>query len=254
MAKRHYLVVGGTRGTGQALVQHLLGAAENHVSVVGRSAATGATAGPRLGQYAADVTDLSALRAVLDAAVQAGGGLDGIVFMQRHRAAEEDFEADLQVALTATRSAIDHLVASGSLGRNGAKCSIVMVSSIAGHYVAPEQDLGYHVSKAGLEQLARYYALRLGPQGVRVNIVSPCVVIKEAARQFYSENSWITDRFEHFIPLQRAGSSQDIVDAIMFFLGGQSAYITGQNLVVDGGLTLRSHESILRDFPRDGRN
>lgn len=126
-----------------------------------------------------------------------------------------------------------------------------MVSSIADHYIAPEQDLGYHVSKAGLAQLARYYALQLGNQGIRVNVVSACVVIKAAAQEYYLQNSWITDRFERFIPLGRAGTSQDIIKVIMFLAGDQASYITGQNITVDGGLTLRSHESIIRDFPKE---
>ena len=110
-----------------------------------------------------------------------------------------------------------------------AAASIVVVSSIADHYIAPEQDIGYHVSKAGLVQLARYYALKLGPMGVRVNAVSPCVVIKDAAKDYYNENSWLTDRFERLIPLGRAGRSDDIVNAIMFLTSKQASYITGQN-------------------------
>jgi NAD(P)-dependent dehydrogenase (short-subunit alcohol dehydrogenase family) len=156
----------------------------------------------------------------------------------------------LSVALTATRNAIDHLVNGDHFSGHEAGNGIVMVSSIADHYIAPEQNLGYHVSKAGLVQLARYYALQLGHKGIRVNVVSPCVVIKDAAQEYYRENSWITDRFERFIPLGRAGKSQDIINAIMFLAGDQASYITGQNIVVDGGLTLRSHESILMDFPK----
>jgi NAD(P)-dependent dehydrogenase (short-subunit alcohol dehydrogenase family) len=200
----------------------------------------------RVAVYAVDVTD-AALKPALDAAVAAAGRFDGVVLMQRNRAAD-DFEADLAVALTASKNIIEHLLERGHFNQAPQGNSVVMVSSIADHYVAPEQDAGYHVSKAGLVQLARYYALRLGPFGIRVNVVSPCVVIKEEAREFYRNNSWLTERFERFIPLGRAGSSQDIVNAIMFLLGAQSSYITGQNIVVDGGLTLRSHESIIGDF------
>jgi NAD(P)-dependent dehydrogenase (short-subunit alcohol dehydrogenase family) len=245
----HFLVVGGTRGTGQALVQHLLRSERYLVSVFGRHHEPHGGI-PRLATYPVDITDATALRSALDLAVATHGKLRAVIFMQRNRAAHGAFEADLAVALTATKNAIDHLIACAHLSYEGAAASIVMVGSIADHYVAPEQDIGYHVSKAGLVQLARYYALKLGGLGVRVNVVSPCVVIKEAAREYYSENSWITDRFERFIPLGRAGSSEDIVNAIMFLASEQSSYITGQNIVVDGGLTLRSHESIIRDFPK----
>jgi NAD(P)-dependent dehydrogenase (short-subunit alcohol dehydrogenase family) len=250
MADRHYAVFGGTRGTGQALVQHLLGTEGNKVSVFGRKHEAGADS-PQLAAYTVDVSDVLALRSALDLSVATYGKLDSVIFMQRNRATSDAFETDLAVALTATKNAIEHLVAGDHFSGGEAGNSIVMVSSIADHYIAPEQDVGYHVSKAGLVQLARYYALQLGSRGIRVNSVSPCVVIKEAAREFYRENCWITDRFERFIPLGRAGRSQDIINAIMFLASDQASYITGQNIVVDGGLTLRSHESIIRDFPKE---
>lgn len=250
MTDKHYIVVGGTRGTGQALVQHLLAADSAYrVSVFGRNHVAEAEAA-RLGIHAVDVSDTPALRSALDQAVLMYGKVSSVIFMQRNRSSTDAFEADLSVALTATKVAIDHLVACDYFRKEEAGNGIVMVSSIADHYIAPEQDLGYHVSKAGLVQLARYYALQLGHQGIRVNVVSPCVVIKDAAQEYYRQNSWITDRFERFIPLGRAGKSQDIINAIMFLAGDQASYITGQNIVVDGGLTLRSHESIIRDFPR----
>ncbi|WP_050479697.1 SDR family NAD(P)-dependent oxidoreductase [Herbaspirillum rhizosphaerae] len=251
MADKHYIVVGGTRGTGRALVQHLLDAGYR-VSVFGRNHAAEPTPS-RLGLHTVDVSDVGALRSALDLAVDMHGKVSSIVFMQRNRSSTDAFETDLSVALTATRVAIDHLLERAYFSENEAGNGIVMVSSIADHYIAPEQDLGYHVSKAGLVQLARYYALQLGHKGIRVNVVSPCVVIKDAAQEYYKQNGWITERFERFIPLGRAGKSQDIINAIMFLAGDQAAYITGQNIVVDGGLTLRSHESIIRDFPRTGQ-
>lgn len=126
-----------------------------------------------------------------------------------------------------------------------------MVSSIADRYVAPEQPLDYHLGKAGFTQLARYYALQLGPLAIRVNVVSPCVVAKDEASEFFDRNEWLVGRYQKFIPLGRMGRPQDIVNAIMFLASDQASYITGQNLVVDGGLTLRSHESLLRDMPRE---
>jgi NAD(P)-dependent dehydrogenase (short-subunit alcohol dehydrogenase family) len=249
MTDRHYIIVGGTRGTGQALVQHLLSDPGNRVSVFGRKHDAGLSH-QHLMAHAVDVSDAPALRSALDLAVATYGKLYSIVFMQRNRSASDAFETDLMVALTATRNAIDHVIDHRYFSEREAGNSIVMVSSIADHYIAPEQDVGYHVSKAGLVQLARYYALQLGRKGIRVNSVSPCVVIKDAAQEFYKENSWLTDRFEQYIPLGRAGKSQDIIKVIMFLAGDQASYVTGQNIVVDGGLTLRSHESIIRDFPK----
>ena len=229
---------------------HLIGGEGNCVSVLGRSAFADVQSS-RLTHHAVDVSNREALVQSLDQAVERYGKLDCVVFMQRHRGGKAEFETDLTVALSATRNAIDHLIDHQRFSDNGRSNSIVLVSSIADRYVAPEQSLGYHVGKAGLSQLARYYALQLGPLGIRVNTVSPCVVAKDEAREFYDRNEWLVDRFRRFIPLGRMGKPQDIVNAIMFLAGEQASYITGQNIVVDGGLLLRSHESILRDFRKN---
>jgi NAD(P)-dependent dehydrogenase (short-subunit alcohol dehydrogenase family) len=249
MAERHFLVVGGTRGIGRSLVQHLVGGEGNCVSALGRNPSLDVQS-PRLTHYAVDVSNREALLWSLDQAVERYGKLTCVAFIQRHRAGKDDFDMELTVALSATKNAIDHLVDRRYFFAGGQSNSIVLVSSIADRYVAPEQSLGYHLGKAGLSQLARYYALALGPSGIRVNSVSPCVVAKDEARAFYDKNAWLVDRFRTLIPLGRMGKPQDIVNAIMFLAGEQASYITGQNIVVDGGLTLRSHESLIRDFPR----
>jgi len=251
MPEKHFLIIGGTRGIGRALVKHLAGNSGNRISVLGRNPAADADS-PAQTQYAVDVKDQAALISCLDQAVARHGKIDCAVFMQRHRGGKEDFDTDLAVALTATRNAIDHLVDQQYFSDNHPSNSIVLVSSIADRYIAPEQSLGYHVGKAGFSQLARYYALKLGAKGIRVNTVSPCVVAKDEAKNFYDANEWLVDRFRTAIPLGRIGTPLDIVNAIMFLAGDQSSYITGQNIVVDGGLTLRSHESLIREFPLEG--
>jgi NAD(P)-dependent dehydrogenase (short-subunit alcohol dehydrogenase family) len=250
MAEGHFLVFGGTRGIGRVLVEHLSAGAADRISVFGRSAAahaSSAASAAQVAHYEVDVTHAGDFQTRLTEAVARFGKVTCAVFLQRHRGGPEDFEVDLAVALTGTRNAIDHLVREGSFAE---RSSIVLVSSVADHYVAPEQSLGYHVAKAGFAHLARYYALALGASGIRVNTVSPCVVAKDEAKAFYDKNAWLVERFEKYIPLARMGKPQDIVNAIMFLAGEQASYITGQNIVVDGGLTLRSHESVIRDFPR----
>lgn len=250
MGERHYLIVGGTRGIGLALVKHLLSNHENSVSVLGRRS-LGEFSDPRLRHYVTDVMNRDALVDGLDRAVQCFGELTCAIFLQRHRGDKSKITEDLGVALVATKDAIDHLVERKSFSSDGNQ-SIVLVSSVADRYVAAEQPLGYHLGKAGLSHLARYYAVALGPKGIRVNSVSPCVVAKQEAKAYYDENKWLVDRYEASIPLGRMGRPEDIVKTIMFLAGEDASYITGQNIVVDGGLTLLSHESLIRDFPRLG--
>ena len=243
----HFLVVGGTRGAGRALVQNLLAEQENNISVFGRRSSEDIQE-PRLTHYAVDVINREALLSCLDQAVEKNGKFNCLVFLQRHRANNDEFDIELNVALSATKNVIDHLVDSCHFSTDDQSNSIVLVSSIADQYVCPEQSLGYHIGKAGMSQLARYYALKLGPMGIRVNSVSPCVVAKDEAKEFYDKNEWLVDRFKKFIPLGRMARPQDIVNTILFLSSEQASYITGQNIVVDGGLTLRSHESLIRDF------
>ena len=219
------------------------------MSVLGRTAGSLATT-PNTSAYGVDVGDGPALRTCLDEAVDRGGKVSCLVFLQRHRGTADEFDKDLAVSLSGSRVAVEHLTGRKGFA-DGPATSIVFVSSIADRYVAPEQSAGYHVAKAGLSQLARFYALQLGPAGIRVNMVSPCVVAKDAAGAFYEKNAWLVDRYKRFVPLGRMGRSQDIVNAIMFLASEQAAYITGQNLVVDGGLTLRSHESLIRECGRE---
>lgn len=247
MSERHFLVVGGTRGIGLELVKYLASGVGYCVSVLGRSA-NGDVQSPKLTHYAVDVSNREALQSSLAQAVACYGKLTCVVFLQRHRAGKDEFDLELNVALSATKNAIDYLVDRRCFSADGQSNSIVLVSSIADRYVAPEQSLGYHLGKAGISQLARYYALALGQMGIRVNSVSPCVVAKAEAREFYDKNEWLVDKYRKLIPLARMGIPQDIVNVIMFLAGEQASYITGQNIVVDGGLTLHSHESLIRDF------
>ena len=246
MSERHFLVIGGSKGTGRVLVNHLVADGAYRVSVFARSVISD-QASQKLEGYAVDVCHRDALLSCLDRAVKTKGLISSVVFLQRNRGNDDDFERDMAVSIGASKTVIDHLVEKRGFAQEP---SIVFVSSIADTYIAPEQAAGYHVGKAGLAQLARFYALKLGPMGIRVNTVSPCVVAKDEAKEFYQDNAWLVDRFKQTIPLGRMGRPQDIVNAILFLAGDNASYITGQNIVVDGGLTLRSHESLIRDFSR----
>ena len=247
MPRRHFLVIGGTRGIGRVLVERLLAKEDACVSVFGRHPSSDEQTSS-MTQYAVDVTNQKAFLACLDNTVACYGKIACAVFLQRHRGDKDDFDRDISVAISATKTAIEHIVNNQCFSVDGPSASIILVSSIADRYIAPEQPLGYHVGKSGLTQLMRYYALALGPKNIRVNAVSPCVVLKNEAKESYNSQRWLLDRYRSFIPLGRMGTPDDIAGAITFLASDESAYITGQNIVVDGGLTLRSHESLIRDL------
>lgn len=124
--------------------------------------------------------------------------------------------------------------------------SIVLIGSIANTYIAAEQPASYHIAKAGLTGLMKYYAVLLGNNAIRVNSVSPSSVIKDENREFYKQNSKLYDLYAGLSPLNRVGESEDIVNAVNFLLSTQASFITGQDIMVDGGISLQWHESMAR--------
>lgn len=241
-AKPHSLIVGGTRGMGRVLAEHLA-AAGHRVSVIGRRAPERKL--PRgVRFWAADVADAALLSATLAGIIKQAGKLSRVICLQRFKAAEGDaWEGEIATSLTATRLIIESLAEKFS--PDGDK-SIVLVSSAASDVIAAEQGPGYHVAKAGLNHMARYYAVVLGPKGIRVNVVSPGTVLKPENRDFYLGNAKLQALFQRTIPLGRMGTAAEIAQVIDFIGGPQASFITGQTLLVDGGVNLLSTETLAR--------
>ncbi len=164
--------------------------------------------------------------------------------LQRFRGAGDPWEGEIQTTLSATKTLIDELVADFH-PEGGA---IVLVSSNASRFVARDQPLGYHVAKAGLNQMMRYYAAALGKKGIRVNAVSPCAVLKEESRRYYLENEKLHALYRRITPLGRMGTAEEVAHVIAFLCGPQSSFVTGQELNVDGGTSLLLHDSLAREL------
>lgn len=239
----HTLIVGGTRGIGRAVMEALV-AAGHRVSVIGRrAAAKGWPKSVRVWQ--ADLAQFQSLPALLAEISRTNGLLQSVVFLQRFRGAGDPWQGELDVSLTATRTLIE-LVQNRFAARGGN--AIVIVGSIAGHLVAEEQPAGYHAVKGALRQLVRYYACALGPKGIRVNGVSPGVILKPEAEPFYRLNKKLTALYERVAPLRRFGTAADVAAVVRFLCGNDSAFITGQDIVVDGGISLTWQASLARQL------
>ncbi len=119
---------------------------------------------------------------------------------------------------------------------SGAGGNIVNVSSV--HQVIPKpRFVGYSVSKGGMQNLTRTLALEYAGRGIRVNGIGPGATVTPINR------SWIDDpvkrrMVESHIPMRRAGDAEEMAAVTAFLCSDEAAYITGQTLFVDGGLTL----------------
>jgi NAD(P)-dependent dehydrogenase (short-subunit alcohol dehydrogenase family) len=241
MNKKHFLIIGGSRGIGKSVVSNLA-IAGNKISVVSKKLYT-QVKNVNINYFLGDITDKNKLPEIINEILNKQGKINHLVFFQRFRGKDNDWEGEFETSLTATKNIIELL--KDNFDESKEK-SIVIISSVVGSFIAFEQPLSYHIGKAGLNQLIRYYAVQLGVKNIRVNGISPAVVIKEESKMFYLTNNKFADILKKIIPLGRLGTPEDIMGIVNFLCSDASRYVTGQNIIVDGGLTLLAHEGLIR--------
>jgi NAD(P)-dependent dehydrogenase (short-subunit alcohol dehydrogenase family) len=114
--------------------------------------------------------------------------------------------------------------------------TVVLVSSTNG-YQAEADSTAYDTSKGALVMMARTLALALAPQGIRVNGLAPGLIRTPLTAPWIDTNHEMRTHYQNKILLERIGQPEDCASACLFLCSEASAYITGQTLVVDGGLT-----------------
>jgi NAD(P)-dependent dehydrogenase (short-subunit alcohol dehydrogenase family) len=128
----------------------------------------------------------------------------------------------------------------------GAEASVINVGSITGAHAMPFAG-AYSVSKAALSMLTRVLMLELAPYRVRVNTLVPGLVRTPATERAY-QDSEIAEKRRSLVPAGREGNSGDLANAILMLASNRSAYINGQEIFVDGGLS----QSLMNVMPRAG--
>ncbi len=239
-AGKRALVTGGASGIGLATARRLaaLGA---RVALLDLDAARAGAAAGEIGAVAlvADVRDAAAVDAACAEAAAAFGGLD-LAFLNAgagqvaplHEYAPADVERLIAVNLLGVyyglRSVVPHLRAAGG----GA---IVVNASCSG--IQPTRgEAPYSAAKAGVIALAQSGALEYGP-AIRVNCISPGMIRTPMSELLFKVPK-LMDGFDEAIPSGRAGTAEDVADVVVFLLSDAARYVTGHNLVVDGGLSL----------------
>jgi len=239
----HTLIIGGTRGLGREAAR-LLSREGHHVSVIGRREPAESDCDiPNVKYWIADLQQPGeALGAALRIARERGP-FNYLVFCQRYRGKDDDWAGEIQVSLSATKELVEGLLKEFVPVEDK---GIVMVSSVFGDYVGEGQPLSYHLGKAGINQMARYYAVNLGRLGIRVNVVTPFTFLKEESKEFYLANEKLQALYRDIVPLGRMGTTEDSANAIVFLCSPRAGFINGQNIYVDGGLSVVWPETLAR--------
>ncbi len=252
---KNVLVTGGTSGIGQAIAvrfaQYGANVAINYLREPNEAAGTEAQVHTCVGRVQqqgvrdvlvhGDVSIEEDVVSMIGHAVAELGGVDVLINnagIQISRPSEElssaDFDKVLAVnlrgAFLCAREAIRHFIAADKPG------AIINVSSV--HQLIPKPDyLGYSVSKGGMQNLTRTLALEYAGKGIRVNAIGPGATITPI-NQAWIEDPVKKEQVESHIPMARAGTADEMGGVACFLASDDAAYITGQTIFVDGGLTL----------------
>jgi NAD(P)-dependent dehydrogenase (short-subunit alcohol dehydrogenase family) len=243
------LITGSSRGIGRAIAVSL---AEHGAQVVissRKQAACEAVAADINARYGADraialeanISSKQALQALVDQTRKAFGRIDILVcnaasnphFGPMSGISDEQFRKILENNVLANHWLIQMVAPEMKARRQGA---IIVISSV-GAFLGSVNIGAYNISKAADLQLVRNLAAELGPDNIRINAIAPGVIRTDFAKALY-ENPDAESALRRATPLGRIGEPHDICGAAVFFASSASSHITGQSLVIDGGMKI----------------
>lgn len=235
------VVTGASRGIGEASARALDDAGAR-VVLTGRTVAD-------LERVAADLTDpvvlpadLAAPRSGTELAERVLGAVDGVdilvnnagIPMRRTPDMLTEDEFDLVFSINVRSLLMLTIGLSESMKQRGGG-SVVNISSVAG-VNGPMGRVAYAGTKGAVDAMTRALASDWGPDGIRVNSIAPGLIATAIWQEARDTVPGLTEQLEGGIALKRWGFGDDIADVVLFFASDLSRYVTGETLVVDGGL------------------
>ncbi|MCW3095668.1 MAG: tropinone reductase [Chthonomonadaceae bacterium] len=245
---RKALVTGGSKGIGLATVRELLSFGAEVLSVARNAADLEASveefraAGLPIRTLATDVATEAGQSAMLAAIERDLGGLDLLVSnvgTNIRKQALEYTEAEIaHIFQTNLFSAFSLVRACHPFLKASEQGRVVFIGSIAGERAIPT-GIPYAATKAAMAQITRGLALEWAPDGIRVNTVAPGFIETPLTEPLMT-NPQFRGNLEARVPLARPGRPEEIGALVAFLCLPAASYITGQTLIADGGLTIRS--------------
>jgi 3-oxoacyl-[acyl-carrier protein] reductase len=239
------IVTGGSRGIGRAVVELLaaegvdVGFFSRKPEQVREAAAAAEKYGVRTVSQALDATDLEAYKRWLESAAEALGGVDIFVHGVSSSGAQAVGDWDLTFNLDVRGAVIGCETLQPHLAKSG-QGAIVLLSSTAATetFFAPQ---AFNALKAALITYGKQLSQSVADKGIRVNCVSPGPILFEGGNWRMAEQyaKPVFDAVMAQLPFGRFGSPEEVARAIVFMASPAASWITGVNLVVDGGFTKR---------------
>jgi gluconate 5-dehydrogenase len=245
VANKVVFISGGTRGIGRGLA---IGFCQRGATVVisGRdetatqlAASEISEAGGRCLAVACDVSDDKQIQPAVDRVLAECGRIDvliNVAGVNRRMPAEkltaDDFDYVMDINLRGA------FLLSQAVGKQmltqgiGNQINITSLNNFAPlHWVVP-----YAASKAALQHMTRALAMEWGPRGIRVNAIAPGFILSDLTKELWS-NETMKQWGRANTPLIRIGAPEDLVGAAIFLASDASAYMTGQTMFIDGGMS-----------------
>ena len=237
------IITGGAAGIGYATADFFAKKGVNLV-LADLNTNVGAIAkklGPKNIGVAGDVCDPAYRKSVIDAGTKAFGKIDilvnsaGIVALEKAETISEDFW-NRTIGVNLSASFMMAQIFGAYLIENKLPGSIVNIASQAG-VIALDRHVAYCASKGGIIAMTKVLALEWGKYGIRVNCISPTVVLTELGHKAW--DGPVGEAFKKEIPAERFAEPDEIAGIIAFLCSDAAAMITGHNLLIDGGYTIK---------------